>query len=872
MSFDCPRVRELLATGKARVNKQRLHDCYLRLIPAVGAIVCLYCVFRLDVADIDGHFLILAAVTLCFGSRLGIEFSKHRVQITVSDSFIFLTLLLYGPELGVLLAAAEALCSSFRFSKLWWTRFFNAGLLAFSTFVTAVVVSYFFGPIVVLGRGSVSGKFIAAVCLIAGVQFLVNSSIAALRQSLKLDQPFFDLWREHYLWTSITYFAGASAAGLTAILISDSGFYAFMAMVPIIAIIYFTYQTYRKQLQATLAQAYQAERHAEEQRAISEALKVSVEEQKVISQALRKSEEHFRSAFDYAAVGMALVGTDGRWLSVNRSLCKLVGYTELELLQKNFQSITHPDDLEADLADLYQMLEGKLVTSTREKRYIHKAGPVVWATVSASSVFDEQGKPMHFIVQAQDITERKQAEERLHRAAFYDALTEMPNRALFTEHLRLALARTEENADHLFAVLFLDIDRFKNINDSLGHVVGDQLLTAVAGRLQGCVRPEDTVSRFGGDEFAVLLNGVKHLADVLAVTKRILQEIEMPFNLSGYDVFTSASIGVALSTTAYNSTEEILRDADTAMYRAKEQGKGRFEVFDRGMHARAVSRLQLESDLRQALECGEFEIYYQPIMNLETGSLSGFEALLRWQHSERGLVSPFDFIPVAEDTELIIPIGHWVLHEACRQVREWQSVYLSDASLTISVNLSGKQFKQPDLVEQVKQILDQTSLDPQLLRLEITESMVMEDAESASAMLRQLRSLNIQLSIDDFGTGYSSLSYLHRFPINILKIDKSFVGRMSMDEESMGIVETIITLASKLKMDVVAEGIETDEQRRKLQALRCHYGQGYFFSKPLPKEAATALVYGECQRREASGFTVGAAQEKVDLLSGAYSM
>ncbi|HEX8161484.1 MAG TPA: EAL domain-containing protein [Pyrinomonadaceae bacterium] len=855
------------------MNRQSVHYFYLRLIPALGALVFLTCLLRLDTAQIDVRFLVLAAVTLGFGSRLGIEFSKHRVQITVSDSFIFLTLLLYGTEAAVLLAAAEAFCSSFRFSKLWLTRLFNAGLLAISTFITASVVGYLFGPPVELGRGSLSGNLITALCVIACVQFLVNSCIPAIRQSLKLDQPFFKIWATHYLWTSITYFAGASAAGLTASLISASGFYAFMTMIPIIAIIYFTYQTYRKQLQATLAQAEQSERHAEAQRAVSQALRESVEEQKVISQALRESEEHFRSAFDYAAVGMALVGTDGRWLSVNRSLCKLVGYSEEELLRTNFQSITHPDDLGDNLADLYQMLEGKMVTSTREKRYIHKAGHVVWATVSASSVFDEHEKPMHFILQAQDITERKQAEERLHHAAFYDALTGLPNRALFTDHLGLALNRSAQRGGHLFAVLFLDIDRFKNVNDSLGHVVGDQLLTAVAGRLKSCVRPQDTVSRFGGDEFAVLLNGVQHSGHALAVTERILREVEAPFKLSGYDVFTSASIGVALSSIGYEATEEVLRDADTAMYRAKEQGKGRYEVFDKVMHARAVSRLRLESDLRQALERGEFEVYYQPIMNLKADSLSGFEALVRWRHPERGLISPGEFIPVAEDTELIIPIGEWVLYEACRQVREWQSAYPSPAPLTISVNLSGKQFKQPDLVGQVKQILYRTGLDPSCLRLEITESMVMEDAEAATAMLRQLRSLNVQLSIDDFGTGYSSLSYLHRFPVNILKIDRSFVGRMSMDEESMGIVETVITLASKLKMDVVAEGIETEEQWQKLKALRCDYGQGFLFSKPVPAEAAATLA-GEAWRQHSKpGFEAGLPrQDEVELLNGAYSM
>jgi diguanylate cyclase (GGDEF)-like protein/PAS domain S-box-containing protein len=840
------------------IEKERLHQFYLRLIPALGAAVCAYSLIRLDVSALNVRYLILATVTVCFGSQLGMEFSKHRVQITVSDSFIFLALLLYGREAAVLLAATEAFISSFRFSKLWLIRIFNAALLAVSTFVTASVVQAILGPLVSLGKGGFSGNFVTAVCLMALVHFVVNTSIPAFRQALKFNLPFLKVWKENYLWISITYFAGASAAGITAKLFNGTGFYAVAVMVPIIAIIYFTYQNYRKQLHATVTQAEQAERHAEEQRTISEAL--------------RKSEEHFRSAFDYAAVGMALMGPDGRWLSVNRSLCNLLGYSEQELLDTNFQSIIHPDDLGSSLAELYQLVEAKTVTSTSERRYIHKGGQVVWATVSASSVFGENGRPVHFIIQAQDITERKRAEASLHHAAFYDGLTGLPNRALFTDHLALALNRTQQHRDHLFAVLFLDLDRFKYINDSLGHVVGDQLLTAVASRLQNCIRAEDTASRFGGDEFAVLINGVKNSSEVLDITERILRSVEAPYRISGSEVFTSASIGVSLSTIDYITTEEILRDADTAMYRAKEQGKGRYEVFDKIMHAHAMSRLQLETELRQAWERGEFEVYYQPIVQLENRRLSGFEALLRWRHPERGIIPPTDFVHIAEDTELIVPVGNWAMREACRQASEWQSIFPSDTPLTMSVNLSGKQFKQPDLVAQIKQILYQTGLDPRTLRLEITESMVIDDSEIATAMLRQLRSIDVQLSIDDFGTGYSSLSYLHRFPVNILKIDKSFVGRMSMDEESLGIVETIITLAQKLRMDVIAEGIETDEQMEKLKALHCNYGQGYLFSSALPAEAAAALLASQWQQQETPEFSLAPTSEKTETVTNEYSM
>jgi diguanylate cyclase (GGDEF)-like protein len=487
-----------------------------------------------------------------------------------------------------------------------------------------------------------------------------------------------------------------------------------------------------------------------------------------------------------------------------------------------------------------------------------------------SSVQDENGLPLHFILQVQDITERKQAEKQLQHAAFYDSLTSLPNRARFIENLEDALYRSRTLPNHLVAVLFLDLDRFKNINDSLGHVVGDQLLQAVAGRLQYCVRTADTVSRFGGDEFAVLLDGIGSFLEAMEIAARILKEIGRPYRLSGYDVATSASVGITLSTIGYSNTEEFLRDADTAMYRAKEQGKGRFETFDKYMHARAMTRLKLENDLRYALEREELAVYYQPIVNLKSGTLSGFEALIRWEHPERGIISPSEFIPVAEDTDLIIPIGQWVLREACRQVRKWQLAFPFESPLTVSVNLSGKQFKQPDLVESIKQILYQTEMPAECLRLEITETVIMENAEEATTMLRQLRSVGVQLSIDDFGTGYSSLSYLHRFPVNVLKIDRSFVSRMSVDQESLGIVETVIALASKLKMEVVAEGIETGEQSHVLRDLDCKYGQGYLYSKPLDRHDIEGLVAAAYEAENRLGGE--RRPEEAEDLVGLYSM
>ena len=441
-----------------------------------------------------------------------------------------------------------------------------------------------------------------------------------------------------------------------------------------------------------------------------------------------------------------------------------------------------------------------------------------------------------------ELTERKRAEAQLVHNALYDALTELPNRTLFMDRLKQACERAKRHQSYLFAVLFLDVDRFKVVNDSLGHVTGDQLLVVISQRLQVCLRPGDTIARLGGDEFTMLLDDIKSANDASLVAERIQRELALPLNLNGHEVFTSASIGIALSGIGHDQPESLLRDADTAMYRAKSLGKARHQLFDTVMHTQALSLLKLETDLRRAVERQELRIHYQPIVALATQRITGFEALVRWQHPERGLVSPAEFIPVAEETGLIIPIGHWVLYEACRQMQAWQEQLSVKQPLAISVNLSVKQFIQQDLIEQIDQILQQTGLDVQNLKLEITESVIMENTESATIMLSQLRALGIQLCMDDFGTGYSSLSYLHRFPINTLKIDRSFISSMSMNSENLEIVRTIIALARNLNLDVTAEGVETAEQLAQLRALQCEYGQGYFFSKPVDSEVAGKLI------------------------------
>ncbi len=427
-----------------------------------------------------------------------------------------------------------------------------------------------------------------------------------------------------------------------------------------------------------------------------------------------------------------------------------------------------------------------------------------------------------------------ESKERFRHAAFHDSLTDLPNRNLFIETLKFLLEKSKRETGKDFAVLFLDLNRFKTINDSLGHSVGDRLILHVAKRLSGFVKEGNLVARFGGDEFGIILNDVSCLDEALLIAKQIKSKIAAPFTIAGRQVFTNVSIGIAAYGRNYQDADEILRDADIAMYQAKESDAD-YVVFDQTMHTRAVTLLQLETDLRQALERDELMVYYQPIIDLATMRLTGFEALMRWNHPQRGIVPPVEFIPVSEETGLIIPMTWWILRRACEQMVEWQKRSPLNQNLMISINLSTKHFTQNDLVDQIKNIIIETKINPRTIKLELTESAVMENAENAILMLKQLRTLGVKLSIDDFGTGYSSLSYLHRFPIDILKVDRSFVTTMEDGSENGEIVRTIIALAKTLGLGVIAEGIESIHQLHQLRILGCEYGQGYLFSRPVPE-------------------------------------
>ncbi len=544
--------------------------------------------------------------------------------------------------------------------------------------------------------------------------------------------------------------------------------------------------------------------------------------------ATEHSEARFRRTFDDAPVAMALVSPAGSLLQGNRELRERTGHQVVEGL--NFWDLVPADDREALEASWPPEGDGPEV----ERRYIRADGSIGWILWRHSLIRDADGQPDHFISQGVDITARRDDAERLDHQAHHDPLTGLPNRTLFDRVLADALERRRETSSRL-AVLFADIDDFKVINDSLGHRAGDELLVSVAERLSGVLRPDDTIARFGGDEFVILLERVMSLADVRRVADRVAAEVRRPFLLEGRQRFLSTSLGVAMADGSETTADELLRDADAAMYQAKEQGKARLEFFDGSVRTRAVERLELEAGLRDALTAGELSLVYQPKIGLQDGQLFGTEALLRWQHPVHGHVSPARFIPIAEQSGLIVPIGTWVLQQACAQAAQWRADGRED--FVMAVNLSPRQLSSPDLTKAVAAALDDNDLPPSALCLEITESAIMEDPEAAQRVLRALKALGVRLAIDDFGVGYSSLSHLkYLLPVDIIKIDKSFVDGLRESAESRAIVTAIIQLAHALGVVAVAEGVETAYQAEILRELGCHLAQGYHFSRPLPPD------------------------------------
>ncbi len=586
-----------------------------------------------------------------------------------------------------------------------------------------------------------------------------------------------------------------------------------------------------------------------------------------IRRQLAERDQLFQLISENAADMIALVDGDGRRLYNSPAYQKVLGYSPEELKATSSNEQIHPDDRPRVL----QAAEKARLSGQGERveyRMRHQDGS--WRTLesTACAIRNARGQTDKLVIVNRDITERKRAEEMLAHNALHDGLTNLPNRALFLDRLQHALTLSKKRLNYKFAVLLIDVDEFKIINDSLGHAAGDELLIQIGQRLRGSVRRVDTVSRprvsevssrptnddtlarLGGDEFTILLDDIRDPIEAVRVAERVQAELAIPFVLNEQEIVISASIGIASSTSPHTQAEDLVRDADLAMYRAKRAGKARCEVSDTAMHANAVKRLKLETDLRKALDQGEFRVYYQPIVSLQTGNITGFEALTRWQRPE-GILPPIEFIAVAEEIGLIIPMNRRLLLEVCQHLRAWRSEFPSRPPLTMSVNITSREFAQPDLATEIRKLLEQTGVDPGCLQLEITETIAMGDAEKSGHVLAQLKALGIGLSIDDFGTGYSSLSRLSRIPVDTLKIDRTFISHMDSDPESREIVRIIIMLAHNLGLKVVAEGTETEAHINLLKQLNCEMAQGYFYSRPADGQAMLKLLTSNQSARAA---------------------
>jgi diguanylate cyclase (GGDEF)-like protein/PAS domain S-box-containing protein len=561
----------------------------------------------------------------------------------------------------------------------------------------------------------------------------------------------------------------------------------------------------------------------------------------VVEEPTCESGRRYRSLVQNTSDIITLIDADGTVHYESSALEQVMGYRPEDQLGTKAFDWVHPDDMDQALSIFAEVISTPGLHAPIEFRAPHKDGSWRYLEHTINNLLDDPDVN-GIVVTSRDITERKEFEEQLRHQAFHDSLTDLPNRALFMDRLEHALARMSRS-EQCVAVLFLDLNNFKLVNDSLGHEVGDKLLIAVAERLKACSHPGDTVARLGGDEFALLLEDIRGKNDATHAAERVAEELGSAFMLGEYEVHTTASIGIALSASNGDQAENLLRSADMAMYQAKNKGRVYSLAADaNSMPKRALKRLELESDLRRAIKHEEFRVFYQPEVLLENGRIVGVEALVRWEHPERGLLLPDEFVPIAEETGLIVPIGQWALEAACRQARAWQQRYPAYPPLVVCVNLSPRHFRRPGLVDDIVETLQNTRLEPSSLGLEITESAVMEDARSTVTTLRELAALGVQLAIDDFGTGYSSLSYLKTFPVSFLKIDRSFVDGLGEGSKDGAILEAVIGLARSLGMTAIAEGVESAEQLARLREMGCEMGQGYYFTRPLSSEAVSALL------------------------------
>ncbi len=804
---------------------------YWWLMVAVGAITLVHSAQSVATLPLDALLQILAggAIAMLAGV-FPVRIPRSKNSFAAGEIFIFLLVLLHGPAAAALAAAGEALVGSWRTSKRWTSRIASPTMAALAMFAAGSALQAALAAL--KARGLLDeGVLLVASMLFAIAYFAMNSVFVTMVIHLKRDERLRlrEFWSS-FGWVGIVYAGCASVATLLFLTFEKFGVGVLMAAGPIVAMLLTTLHYFFRQQEAdeALRKAQAAEREsAQLARHLRE---------------LRDSEERFHSAFTHASIGMALVSIDGRVLQLNPALSTLLGRDGSEVIGRLFNDFLDPEDASSLAQQFARVVQREVEATAVELRCRHRSGGKVWVALHCGYFSDPKSSEPCLILQAQDIAARRQAEGRLQHIAYHDGLTNLPNRHRFHECLTQAIDRVRIDGRRHFSVIFLDFDRFKLINDSLGHSAGDEFLVKVAHRIRENVRPNDIVARLGGDEFAILTEDIERERYAIALAERLQIALRQPIELNSTEITTSASIGITSSGFGYRTPEEVLRDADIAMYRAKSQGKARYALFDGALHAQVADQLRLEGELRRAIESGQLWLAYQPLYELESGRLSGFEALARWHHPERGLLGPSTFIPIAEESGLIVPITHYVLERACAQLKSWQARDPAMLDLRMQVNVSGLDLTQSAFAGRVARTLLASGVNPAHLTLEITETMLMQRLEHAVDTMARLQELGVGLSVDDFGTGYSSLAYLSRLPINSLKIDRSFVAQLHAGNNNSEIVKAVVTLGTSLGKSVVAEGIETSAQLAQLRALGCRFGQGFYLSHPLAAVNVDALL------------------------------
>jgi diguanylate cyclase (GGDEF)-like protein/PAS domain S-box-containing protein len=780
---------------------------YIALAYALGKVAAMP-------ADVLLQVLIGSTVAAAVG-LFPVRIPGAKTAIAGAEIFIFLMLVLYGPSAAILAAALEGFIASWRASHRWTSRL---GTPAMASLAMLACASLFTAARdMIQANGAASSLLLLVLIGFSILYFIANTILTSTLFALKNGTGITPVaWARGFGWIGLAYVTSASIAGMLYLSFESFGLPVLLVSVPVIAMFLSTLHSYFQRRESD-------ERHVEE---------------------LKASESRFHSAFTHAAIGMALVTSDGRFMQANKAFCEMLGRPNVDLLASNMRTLVNESDLSALQGLVDKLVSGQLQAVHTEIRGVHRDGSDVWMSLNISLARDWEFRTHNLIVQAQDISARRRAEAELYHNAYHDSLTQLSNRTHFNEQLHRAISRVQRHPEQRFAVMYLDFDRFKLVNDSLGHKAGDELLVNLARRLQGVLRPTDLIARLGGDEFAILLEDIQRDRDAVDLAERIQKELQKPFQLGDMEVAVSASIGITFSTNGYLTAEQIVRDADIAMYKAKSKGKGQYALFDSSLHQHVASQLKLENELRRALGQGQIYLEYQPICSLTQKKLIGFEALVRWKHPERGALEPAVFIPTAEETGLIVPLGNWVLTEACRQLAAWKSAH-GHTGLVMSVNVSSLQLTHPEFVARVREALQAACLSPTELTIEVTESVLMDGIENAVSTLNELRAMGVTLSIDDFGTGYSSLNYLATLPIDALKVDRSFIEKMVGGGEGNEIVRAIFKLGQALSKQVFAEGIETGAQLRLLEELGCEFGQGFLLSRPVDAERAGGFVSGK---------------------------